>query len=120
MTPSYILNQLNSIFDGVDMNADSPIPVIDQIDEYIENILLSCLEDHERCDVDPEFKKAFDDCPWFDDDSVKEHEFEHEDRWGERQIMLIQEYFADKNLSYGNQGQISIEDYKKYKRNLNR
>lgn len=104
---SFILNQLNSIFESFEMG-DDPIPVIDQIDEYIEDILLSCLNDHERIEVDPVFKKAFDECP---------HYGEEDD---DKMFDLLQEYYYEKNISHGNQGRISIEDYKKYKRNLNR
>ena len=111
-------------FDFEDVQTEDDI--IDEckaIDEFVNDQLLMYLDDDDRATVDPDFKKAYDACPYYDIEAVKNEFFSneddpHEDDVSEKQFEALSEYYIEKEIEWSEflMGRLSIDNYKKLKR----
>ena len=111
-------------FDFEDVQTEDDI--IDEckaIDEFVNDQLLMYLDDDDRATVDPDFKKAYDACPYYDIEAVKNEFFSNEDDPEESQVMErqwdeIEKYYSEKEIDWNEfmKNRLSVDMYKKLKR----
>ena len=110
-------------FDFEDVQTeDDIIDEVKAIDDFVNDQLLMYLDDDDRAKIDPDFKKAYDACPYYDEQAVKNDFFKeeepHESRLFEKQIEEIQKYYAEKEIDWNEfmKNRLSVDMYKKLKR----
>ena len=102
---------------------DDIIDEVKAIDEFINENLLTYLSDEDRATVDPDFKKAYDENPYYDEENVKNEFFSneddpHEDQVGDKQFDAITDFYSEREIEYNQflTNRLSIDMYKKLKR----